>query len=304
MKIFKKVMNVIGIIMASLLSILLVIGLMAVPVVSAVSSFFKTENIQKILADIDYTQLIAEEINLDSEDFPELGADVINQLMETEMVEEIIATCVDNIFAILEGEEAKDGLTAEDIQAIAEKHLDELVVILKGYIGDSLPLSDETFTEMARLLVKDFSGIIAEQIPTPEDLGLNAEVISLITNLRNGTYTIMILAVAAVFTVAVLLCQVMRFKGFMWLGVDYCVAAVGSLVLSFVVKTMDLSSLLGDVAFADAILPPIVEIISKELLKGAGILAIIGIVFIIVFVVGRVILKKKAISVQVEPMGV
>ena len=49
MKVFKIIMNILGIIGASFLSILLVIALNVTPVVSAASSFLQGENIYKMI---------------------------------------------------------------------------------------------------------------------------------------------------------------------------------------------------------------------------------------------------------------
>ena len=58
MKVFKIIMNVFGIIVASFLSILLVLALIATPVISSTSAFFKGKNIHKIISSVDYARII------------------------------------------------------------------------------------------------------------------------------------------------------------------------------------------------------------------------------------------------------
>lgn len=294
MKTFKIVMNVFGIIGASFLSILLVIALMATPMVSAVTAFFQGENITKIVTSVDYTEIITAEM-----DMSEIGAtqqaeiELFDELMDSEMMKDIIELCVDNIFAVMEGTAENNGITAEDIKDIAEEHMDELKAIVKTYIGDTIPLTEETLDEMTTSLIDECATDIAEMMPTAEDLGLDDEVLNVIVNLRNGTYFWIVFGITAGLTLLVMLCQVMRFKGFMWIGVDYLVAAVFTLISSFAMKAADLSMLLGDEIGVASVFSAATGIIFSEMLKCAGIMALLGVLFIVIFVVGRKLLKKS-----------
>ena len=81
----------------------------------------------------------------------------------------------------------------------------------------------------------------------------------------------------------------------MWIGVDYLVAAVFTLISSFGIKVVDLCAIMDLDASAAPVMKTVTGIISSEMLKGAGIEAGLGIVFIVVFIVGRKILKKKKV---------
>lgn len=295
MKVFKIIMNIFGIIAASFLSILLVIILMATPLISAVSAFFEGENIHKILSGIDYAKIIEAEIG--EKEFSgetELETEIINDLMESDMMKDVVKLCVDNIFEVVDGNTGADKVTAEDITEIAKEHMDELKKILKDNLASDIPLTDEILEEMTRAAVEEYSVQIAEMMPTAEDIGLNRDVLNVISNLRNGTYFWIAFAVAAGLTLLVMLCQVMRFKGFMWIGIDYLVAAIGTVILAFSIKVTDFATLIGEKLIGNSVLSTVTGIISKEMLIGAGILAGSGILFIVVFVVGRKLLKKKS----------
>lgn len=295
MKVFKIIMNIFGIIAASFLSILLVIVLMATPLISAVSAFFEGENIHKILSGIDYAKIIEAEIGeTEFSGETELETEIINDLMESDMMKDVVKLCVDNIFEVVDGNTGADKVTAEDITEIAKEHMDELKKILKDNLASDIPLTDEILEEMTRAAVEEYSVQIAEMMPTAEDLGLNKDVLNIISNLRNGTYFWIAFAVAAGLTLLVMLCQVMRFKGFMWIGIDYLVAAIGTVILAFSIKVTDFATLIGEKLIGNSVLSTVTGIISKEMLIGAGILAGSGILFIVVFVVGRKLLKKKS----------
>lgn len=81
-----------------------------------------------------------------------------------------------NILGVIKGGSGKDGISADEIMEVANKHIDELAEILKAYIGNTIPLTDEILEEMTRLVVKEYSVMVADMIPTAEDLGLDSEV--------------------------------------------------------------------------------------------------------------------------------
>ena len=290
MKVFKIIMNILGIIGASFLSILLVIALNVTPVVSAASSFLQGENIYKMIASLDYSEIISSEMEIDGES---LEGKIANELMKSEMMEELVNLCTDNIFETIDNNGENDPITPDDIEDIAKDHEDELKKIIKEHIGNDIPLTEDVLDEMTDSLIEEYSVELAETLPTAEDLGLSPDVLNIIMNLRNNTYFWIAFGIAAGLTLLVMLCQVMRFKGFMWIGVDYLVAAVFTLISSFVIKALDLCAIMDLDAAAAPVMETVTGIISSEMLKGAGIEAVLGIVFIVVFIVGRKLWKKK-----------
>ena len=290
MKVFKIIMNILGIIGASFLSILLVIALNVTPMVSAASSFLQGESIYKIISSVDYSEIISSEMELDGES---LEGKIANELMKSEMMEELVNLCTDNIFETIDSNGESDPITPDDIEDIAKDHEDELKKIIKEHIGNDIPLTEDVLDEMTDSLIEEYSVELAETLPTAEDLGLSPDVLNIIMNLRNNTYFWIAFGIAAGLTLLVMLCQVMRFKGFMWIGVDYLVAAVFTLISSFVIKALDLCAIMDLDAAAAPVMETVTGIISSEMLKGAGIEAVLGIVFIVVFIVGRKLWKKK-----------
>ena len=289
MKAFKIVMNVLGIIGASILSIFLVIALTITPVVWAATSFLQGDGIYKILSSVDYSEIITSEIDINS---ATTEGEIVNKLMESEMMEEVVELCTDNIFATVDGDEDAY-VTPDDIEDIARDHEDELKEIIKEYVGDSIPLTEEILDEMTDSLIEEYSVEIAKTLPTADDLGLSPEVLNIMMNFRNGTYFWTAFAITATLSLLVMLCQVMRFKGFMWIGVDYLVAAVFTLISSFGIKALDLQVIMDLDATSKPIFTTLSGIISSDMLKGAGIETLLGVVFIVVFIVGRKLLKKR-----------
>ena len=286
MKTFKIIMNVFGIIGASILSIFLVLALAATSFVYAASSFFQGENIFKIIASVDYSAIISSEMD-------EIDGEIVNELMQSEMMEEIVDLCVENIFDAIEENDINRTVSPDDVEDIMEEHEDDIKKMVEEYVGDTIPLTEEILDEMTDALIQEYSIEIAESLPTVYDLGLDKDTLNIIMNLKNGTYFKTALAIAVVLTILVMLCQVMRFKGFMWIGVDYLVASVLTLISSAVIKTINLGELLDVDALAYPVLNTITGIIASDIVKGVIIMAVSGVVFIVVFIVGRKLLKNK-----------
>ena len=286
MKTFKIIMNVFGIIGASILSIFLVLALAATSFVYAASSFFQGENIFKIIASVDYSAIISSEMD-------EIDGEIVNELMQSEMMEEIVDLCVENIFDAIEENDINRTVSSDDVEDIMEEHEDDIKKMVEEYVGDTIPLTEEILDEMTDALIQEYSIEIAESLPTVYDLGLDKDTLNIIMNLKNGTYFKTALAIAVVLTILVMLCQVMRFKGFMWIGVNYLVASVLTLISSAVIKTINLGELLDVDALAYPVLNTITGIIASDIVKGVIIMAVSGVVFIVVFIVGRKLLKNK-----------
>ncbi len=302
MKAFKTIMNVLGIIAASLLSPILIAMLVVTPVMSAATSFLSAKNIQTVISSVNFSELISGEMaSMESEEIPEIGAGMMDTLMETDMMEDIIELCVDNIFATVDGETRDSEYITNQVKVIMTDNIDEIEAIIEDYmgesfsqyLGDGFEVPENVVNDMAEALVDEYAVTVAEMLPSAEDLGFDAQTLEIISNLRSGTYFWIVFGVAAGLTVLVLLCQVMRFKGFMWLGVDYLVAAVLTLVASVGVKAFNISYLIADVSLGSSLIDTIITMISTKLMIGSGILAAGGIVFIVIFVVGRKCLKKR-----------
>ena len=287
MKTFKIIMNVIGIICASILSIFLVLALTVTPIINAASSFFQGENIYKIISSVDYSAIISSEMEETVE------VELVNDLMQSEMMEEVVDLCVENIFEAIEENDINRTVSPDDIEDIFEDHKDEIRELVDEYIGDNIPLTEEVLDEMTDALIQQYSIEMAESLPTVYDLGLDDDTLNIIMNLKNGTYLKIVISIVAVLSLIVMLCQVMRFKGFMWIGVDYLLSAILAFIFSAVIKTIDFSAVIGLDVTTSPVFSTIVEIISLDMIKSAIVITVLGVVFIAVFVVGRKVLKKK-----------
>ena len=302
MGILKKIANVFGVLAALVLSLVLAVVLIASPALSAATSFVQTETIYKVVKEIDYTELI--EPGGAVSDSAGIDAELVDSLMKTELVSELIDLYVDRLFAVLEGTAETVNITADELVEIGKAHADELVPIVKAYLGETVPLEldDDTILKLTVQMLEEKADELVSEIPTLEELGLEDWMLTAIRELRNGDILRDVLGMAAVLSILVVLCRWIRFKGFMWLGVVYLGSAVMNLIAAIGIGKKTSILFPGVIPVSGGVNEAISGVLSDELMKGAGILAVLAVLFIVIFAVGRKLMKKKSEGGTVEPV--
>lgn len=294
MDILKKILNVLGILVAIPLSMVLVIMLIMTPVMSAATSFMQTENLQSVVEEIDFGELLLAGGELEgSFEEGDAEAEMIAALMNSRTVKEVLSLYVDGVLDVITGEADDVGITAETFKSVAEENLDEWVEIMTPYLETDVELPQEELENLARQMIDELSGSMADAFPSADEIGLDAELRETIAMLRNGAILKGLIVMVVVLSVLILLFRVVRFEGFMWLGVVYFLGAAVSLAVtqgSRGVMVMMLTEAAGGV---EAIAEPLMSVLITEMYKGTGVLAVLAVVFIAVFIVGRIILKKR-----------
>lgn len=292
MKVFKSIMNVLGILLAIIVSVVLAIVLVANPVVSGAASFFKAENLTKIVRSIDFEKLLLEKGNLEQQ-MGEYGP-LLEIFSETDVMEDVVELYINDVLATLNGSGERQ-LTAEAVKGVLLQEMDAVMPVVKMQLGDAAAyLPEEEIEKYVVTYLDAYGEKIIDVLPAVEDLGLSEDVLMGVRLLGEGRIvTIMLFALVAL---SVLLCvlRFVRFKGFMWLGVVYLLSAgvVGLASFGIGGAVALLVSMAGPMA--ELVAEPVLAVLSDALFKSAGIYAAVAVVFIIVFVVGRKLLVKKA----------
>lgn len=290
MKVIKTIFNILGILAATVLSLLLVVMLLATPLVSTASSFLKSDTLHKVVKSIDFASIFtASGIS----DQTQIKAEIINELMETEFVGDIISLYVDTLFTSLEENNTQVAVTAEDITTLADKHFDELLPIVKAQIGTDLPLPDEEIQKYAQQYITTLAPDVAAMLPSLDDLGVDETVITVLHNLYSGKVLKTLLLAISILSFLVLLCRFPRFKGFMWLGITYLCSSLLLFLFAFAVKTTGISLFTDLLPISKVIVSPLFSSLTSGIFKGAGIVFGLAAVFIIIFILGRKLLCKK-----------
>lgn len=286
----KKVFNVFGIILAVVFSVPLIASLIAAPVLSGVNEFTKIENLKKIVDEIDFETLAGEAMGASG-----LADAELQLFLEEGILGEILDLYVEDVLAALDSTSATKKLTGDAVMVILENHMDAFVAYAKSQLDEETlaVVTDEMIAQMLREDLGEVAQSMADSMPSIDQLGIPAEVIEVMELFRAGTVTLASTVLVAVLAFVVFLCQAPRFKSFMWLGIDFLIGGG----LAFVVSTMMsvfLQIMTAYVPVDGSVLNPVVGVFAAPIKKGALIELGLAVLFIVIFIVGRLILKKKA----------
>jgi hypothetical protein len=172
----KKVLNVFGIILSVIFSIVLVPVLVATPIVSALSGFTQAETIQEVVASVDYGEIIDTAIMAAdpgmADELEDMGisGDAVQDLMETETVGEVLDLYVEDMFSTLDGESSEISFDEDTIQDIISANKEELLPFVKQFtgtqIGEGFTLSDEEAGQVLDVLMEQHGDTIMDMLPT------------------------------------------------------------------------------------------------------------------------------------------
>ena len=288
---FKKVLNVFGIIFGVIFSFALIGSLVVAPALSGANNFFKTENLKKMVNEIDFSVIVADTMGGMSDE----DSEMMDVLFEEGIMDEFLELYVEDLFAALDGDSATRKLTAESVLEIFENHMDVFVNMTKAQMDEETLqyVTDQEIEDMLRESLAEEAEGMAQSFPSLQDMGLNAEALNVIGMFRDGLVATVGIVLVSVFAVIVLICQFPRFKSFMWLGVDFILGGGLTLVLAMGFEVL-LKAVMVEIEFGNEILDPMVEMFAGSMKTGAFIELGLAVVFIIIFVVGRMMLKKKA----------
>lgn len=284
----KKIANVFGILVSIVLSLILLVMLITTPIISGATSLSQEKTIHKLVESIDIAGFIEVE-----------EGDPTAALVDTEFFREVLDRYVSDLLAELDGE-PQDHLSLDVLNELKEEHEDELVDFMRALLLTDESISEELLTDdLIRESLDEFYGELASalvaELPTLQDLGVDQEVVAGITLLRSKMVQTTMIVIVAVLSLLILGCRWPRFKGFMWLAVDYILACPVIVLLRGAMGVAVSMVLTDDLAGLDGVLDPILVVLKKSLTTGLLIYLVLAVVFVLVFVFGRKALKKRAV---------
>lgn len=297
MTIAKKVFNVLGILVSIVLSLILTAVLISAPLTSAVTSFLQKDTLHRTVDSLDLSALL-----------PAEGQDeIMSALLETELANDLLSLYVDDLLAALDGATERT-LTPESLNNLVLKHMDDLLPLVRPYamelakssveVPDGTEINwDEVLTEdvIAAAIVQyvDENGEeLLAQFPSAQDFGIDQSVVQLITAFRGKDVLTAVITIAAVLSVLILLCRWVRFKGFMWLGIVYLISAAFDFIYASLIKKIGVAMLIAALPELNGVVPVLLDILIPALTRGTAVIAVLGVFFVAIFIVGRLLLKK------------
>ena len=293
----KKIFNVLGILVSVVLSVILAAVLLVAPLLSTTTALVQTETLHNMVGQVDFAQLLPDGT----------GDEMVDAILQTEFMDDLVQLCVDDMLAALEGT-GQRSLTNQALVGLAEVHMDELIPIFRPYalemakqsieIPDGVSvnwdvlLTDEIISSAALQYLSENGEDLLTSFPTPEDLGIDQNVTAALAAVRSGALHTANIVLAAILTVLILLCRWVRFKGFMWTGVVYILFGAIDLVYSFGLKEFDFSILFTDMPELTGLVPILLSSMVPPLVRTSAVITALGVLFVVIFIVGRIILKK------------
>lgn len=288
MKAFKFILNFFGILLAIILSIITLGTLIITPIISSASSFLQTDTLHKMISDINLSDMFESYITEAAPDsWDDLDVEFIDEFMSSELVKDIIDLYLNNLLGIVE-QDRIDSINQEQIDMLLNKHMPEMISIIRPRIPAELPVTDAEITQYATSALTPILVELVALLPTFEDLGLDSTTISILHMLHNGTLLRYTIYAVLILSLLIVLCRFPRFKGFGWLSVAYLLATLILFLLGQNAQNI-ISALLSEefLEKTDFLLQPLLNLFRSNFLFVARNTLIVTVACLFVFILGR-----------------
>lgn len=299
MKAFKFILNFFGILLAIILSIITLGTLIITPIISSASSFLQTDTLHKMISDINLSDMFESYITEAAPDsWDDLDVEFIDEFMSSELVKDIIDLYLNNLLGIVE-QDRIDSINQEQIDMLLNKHMPEMISIIRPQIPAELPVTDAEITQYATSALTPILVELVALLPTLEDLGLDSTTISILHMLHNGTLLRYTIYAVLILSLLIVLCRFPRFKGFGWLSVAYLLATLILFLLGQNAQNI-ISALLSEefLEKTDFLLQPLLNLFRSNFLLVARNTLIVTVACLLVFILGRKLSSLRKPSVQ------
>lgn len=294
--------NVITAILAAFLSTLLVIMCVIIPVFKSLTSITTPKKLVTLVQEIDYKELVTENEGV-KDAIEEFGipSDVVNELVSSKAVSELLGLFAEDVSAALTGKELEQSsITPDAIKSIVNDNIDEIFDIVKNTANEefSEDISDEDIKQVKDEIIKavnENADEIVESLPDVKEIVTVMEVedAQIIKTILGPTITIILLAVAAVLAGLIYACRFRNFNALLWLGIDFGSAGLIVTLITAFIGSKFISALITDmISINGTVVDSVIKVYTNGLITGL----IILFVLCAVFITGYVLLKKFVLN--------
>lgn len=296
MKAVKIILNIFGIILASVLSIALFAMLIASPIVSAATNMITPNTIEQVVSDIDVEALLDNVMPEENESG--IPKEVISQVLESDVGKEFIELYSEEFSAAFKGE-ATEGISADDLKQLFNENIDEIVDIMHPYVSEEEQITKEELKTTLSQELDTFAEEIVAELPDASQIintEENNEMMQALTFVLSGTILKICIAAVIILSGLIYALRFPRFKGFMWLGSVYFLATCVVLIIGFAgTSVAGLSNLLLENIPAEiiGIVTPLISVIFAKITNGGLVLLALTALFITAFILCRIFIVKR-----------
>ena len=308
----KKALNVFGIILALIFSLVLVPTLILNPVWRGMSGLLEPEFLQNVVSEV-VAEMDASDFTLDSSELSDamtgegLDPELAQAIVDSAAVREIAPLLGDDLSKVVAGEFTATSLTAAEIQRIGTEHRDELAELLALLAEDEgEQLSEEEAAQVVDQLVADAPALESDLTTAFLELQTElhteyAEVLALLTGPLVST---VLLVMALVLALLIFLCRWPHQEGLLWLGIDSALAALPVLDMAVSIKGAQVSQALAEGTGMPNVFSPVLRQAGNTILVGGVILLTLAVLLIAGFILLRDRrLKREAAAVAAVPVA-
>lgn len=307
-----KIINIITTILAIFISILFVAVLLTSVLSSAVIATITTKGAVQIIEKIDYQIIkpekkqvlsVINDLPLDAEtkqfvvETVEENENVIDEVLQSTMAKQLLGSYADDLIANIKGEKYAANFTNKNIRKIIDENSEEIAAIIKEEAG--LQLSDKELTKIVKKTLNDNINIIVKEVPSVQQIKLpDTTQVSILSKAIFGPYfAISLYVLAFVLGILIFLCTIENFGGFLYLGLDFLISAIITLLFGAISKQI-INYLTSLNQSKNILLGAVFSVATSKLFNSIVILFGVGTLFIIFYIVLKKYSKKKSLANQ------
>lgn len=266
----KKTLNVLGIIVAWILSIVLVLMLLVTPIVFSTLSLLNGQTIAKVVTEVftagQEAQPSAESVEIvtlsnttQAAAAEDVGKDIlagmfgdsvsqeqIGAIMSSNAVKELIEAYTGDLTNAITGGNQEAAFNADKIKSIVNDNIDEIVQVLQENVPECANMSAEELKNNIQKAVNENAEQIISVLPKPEELkkqlveSVPALDVAMEILAMKKTIKLAIIGAIVVLSGLIFACRIPGLRGFRWLAVNLFVGGGLNLLTTvglFVSKT-------------------------------------------------------------------
>lgn len=250
----KKTLNVLGIIVAWLLSIVLVLMLLVTPIVFSALSLLNAQTVTKVVTDVfagsqqaqpsaenaeivtlsNTTQSVAAEDT--GEDLlagmfgDSVSQEQLSAILSSNAAKELLEAYTGDLTNAITGGNQAAAFNADKLKSIVNDNIDEIVQVLQANIPECANMSAEELKNNIQKAVNENAEEIVNALPKPEEI--RQQLVESVPALEAAmnilamkkTIKLAIIGVIVVLSGLIFACRIPGLRGFRWLAVDLFVA--------------------------------------------------------------------------------
>ena len=291
----KKVLNVLGIIMAWILSIALILTLVVSPALLSALSTVNPDKIFDTVRDLDISQVLEM-----MDDGVDADSESLQELLATNTILELFDIYLEDLANGFDNPSAQKLLTEEKIKEVVHNNVDEFYEITKQESADLALLPEAEAKEQVEKMVVESLVELLPALPTAETI--KQEIIAgtpeleMLFTVFAMVNSIKLALIGTIVVIAALIygCRFVGFRGLRWVSVDLIVAAAlgGFVCAAISVADTLVQGLVEDISFASALVKEFMAAFAIGVYVRTGIMLVCGIGMLVLYL----FLKKKFVQ--------